>query len=188
MQYFRHNSMAFFLLFLLSSPTETKAQIFRQKDSQVQKTGDIFLAALPVSTMATTLILKDKKGTWQFVKSFGLNLAVTGFMKVAINKRRPFEGGDYAFPSGHTSITFQSASFIHRRYGLKYSLPAYALAGFTAFSRLNAERHDGYDILSGAVVGIGSTLFFTTKLEKDQVQLTLVSEKDFFMIGFDYRF
>lgn len=148
----------------------------------------MLLIALPAAAFTSTLLLKDKRGTWQFTKSFFFNEAVTFGLKVALNKPRPFHNGDNAFPSGHTSTTFQSASFIHRRYGFKYSIPAYALAGFTAFSRINAQKHDGYDILAGAVVGIGSTLLFTTPYQEEHMQLTFSSGNDEYIIGFKYTF
>lgn len=143
---------------------------------------------LPASAFATTLIINDRKGSWQFTKSFLLNLAVTGAGKVLINKQRPLQGGDYAFPSGHTSVAFQSASFFHRRYGFKYSIPAYVLASFTAYSRLNADRHDGWDVLAGAAVGIGSSFFFTTPYEDRKMEVTFASGDDTYLLGFRYTF
>lgn len=178
--------LLFTLLFL--APGESYAQFFGKEDSFIENSGDAGVIILPVSAAATSLILKDKKGAWQFTKSFFLNLAVTGAGKVLINKKRPLPGGDHAFPSGHTSVAFQSASYFHRRYGFKYSIPAYVLASFTAYSRLNAARHDGWDILAGVVVGIGSTYFFTTPLQEKQMELTFSSHENTFMLGFNYTF
>ena len=93
-----------------------------------------------------------------------------------------------SFPSGHTSTTFQSASFIHKRYGFKYSIPAYALAGFTAFSRINADKHDGWDILAGAVIGIGSSYLFTTEYQKEHMELTFNSQEGTYLLGFKYKY
>lgn len=176
------------LLFLLIFAFQSQAQLIEPKNKAIKTAGDITLIALPTATFASTLILKDKKGTWQFTKSFIFNQAVTFGLKVALNKPRPYHNGDNAFPSGHTSTTFQSASFIHRRYGFKYSIPAYLLAGYTAFSRINAQKHDGYDILAGAVVGIGSTLLFTTPYEQEHMQLTFDSYDHQYLLGFRYRF
>src|SRR6056297_2484928 len=146
-----------FLSFTLSVPSTVQAQLIEPNNETVETSGDVLLLALPASAALSTIVMKDKKGFWQFTKSFATNLAITGGLKYAINKRRPFHGGGQAFPSGHTSITFQAASFIHRRYGFKYSIPGYLLAGWTGYSRINATRHDGYDVLAGAVVGIGSS-------------------------------
>ena len=176
----------FFIFFL--SPTQSHSQFFDPEASDIENSGDAALFLLPASAGATTLLLKDYQGTWQFTKSFALNLAVTGAAKVLINKERPFHGGGHAFPSGHTSIAFQSASFFHRRYGFKYSIPAYLLAGYTGWTRIHATRHDGWDVLAGAAVGIGSTFFFTTPREGEHMELTFSSSNEHYLLGFKYRF
>lgn len=186
--YLKKIFLLIFLSLFLLAPQNSYSQFFNKDDSFIENSGDAAVILLPVAAGTTTLLLKDKQGAWQFTKSFLLNLAVTGAGKVLINKQRPLQGGDHAFPSGHTSVAFQSASFFHRRYGFKYSIPAYVLASFTAYSRYNAARHDGWDILAGAVVGIGSTYFFTTPYEEKKMELTFSSEDDAFMLGFRYTF
>ena len=176
-----------FLIISFSS-MEVRAQFFNPDDSFIENSGDGTLFLLPASAVATSLILKDYQGTWQFTKSLALNLVVTGAAKVLINKDRPLDGGDKAFPSGHTSTAFQGATFFHRRYGFKYSIPAYLLAGYTSFSRLHATRHDGWDILAGAAVGIGSTWFFTKPREKEKKELSFSSGEDYFLMKFTYVF
>ncbi|MCK7591342.1 phosphatase PAP2 family protein [Subsaxibacter sp. CAU 1640] len=160
---------------------------FAQK-SGIETAGDIGLIAVPAAALTVTLINGDRQGTWQFTKGFLLNQGVTYGLKVALNKPRPFGNGDNAFPSGHTSTTFQGASFIHKRYGFKYSIPAYAVAGFTAFSRIDAQKHDGWDILAGAVVGIGSTLLFTTEYQQEHMELTFNNSEGDYLLGFKYKF
>ncbi|MBL4879828.1 MAG: phosphatase PAP2 family protein [Oleispira sp.] len=154
----------------------------------MQTTGDVLLFALPTTVLGATLIIGDKKGTWQFTKGFLINQVLTVGLKEAINKPRPFNSGDKAFPSGHTSTTFQSASFIQRRYGWKYGIPAYVLAGFTGYSRINAKKHDGWDVMAGAIIGIGSTYLFTTPYQKEHMELTFFSWEDNYALGFKYKF
>lgn len=172
----------FLLLFLYSF-----FNLFGQNKA-VKDAGDIILFALPVTTLATTFIIGDTKGSWQFTKALLLTEAVTYGLKHSINKQRPDISNNNSFPSGHTSTTFQSASFIHRRYGFKYSIPAYALAGFTAFSRINAKKHDGWDILAGAVIGIGSSSLFTTEYQQKHMELTFNSQEGSYLLGFNYKF
>lgn len=126
------------------------------QNKTIQTVGDVLLYSLPATALTCSLIAKDYKGTWQFTKGALLNQAVTFSLKYATDKKRPFNNGDRAFPSGHTSTTFQSAAFLQKRYGWKYGIPAYVLAGFTGYSRINAQKHDGWDVLAGAAVGIGS--------------------------------
>lgn len=80
------------------------------------------------------------------------------------------------------------ASFLQRRYGWKYGAPAYVLAGFTGYSRINAQKHDGWDILAGAVIGIGNTYLFTTPYQEEHLEVTFSSWDDHYMLGFRFKF
>tara|TARA_R110002050_G_scaffold76530_1_gene163507 strand:- start:1722 stop:2297 length:576 start_codon:yes stop_codon:yes gene_type:complete len=173
-------SLIFFLL-LCSKSTHAQSRT-------IETTGDVLLFTLPATALTTSLIIKDYEGTWQFAKSALLNQAVTIGLKYATGKSRPNNNGERAFPSGHTSTTFQSAAFIQKRYGWKYGIPAYALAGFTGYSRINAQKHDGWDVLAGAVIGIGSSYLFTTPYQKEHMELTFASDADSISIGFRYKF
>jgi len=173
-------SLIFFLL-LCSKSTHAQSRT-------IETTGDVLLFTLPATALTTSLIIKDYEGTWQFAKSALLNQAVTIGLKYATGKSRPNNNGERAFPSGHTSTTFQSAAFIQKRYGWKYGIPAYALAGFTGYSRINAQKHDGWDVLAGAVIGIGSSYLFTTPYQKEHMELTFSSDADSISIGFRYKF
>ena len=177
-----NNSVYLCLIFLLLWFSNINAQ-----NKSFETAGDVFLFSVPAVVLGTTLVLKDKKGSWQFTKALLTNTAFTYGLKVALNKPRPFNNGDNAFPSGHTSTTFQGASFIHIRYGFKYSIPVYLAAGFTAFSRIDAQKHDGWDILAGAVVGIGSTYLFTTPYQQEHMELTMSSGNGEYLLGFVYK-
>ena len=154
----------------------------------VKTSGDVILFALPIAALGSTFIHKDKKGTLQFAKGFLVNGALTYGLKSIINKERPDGSNSNSFPSGHTSLTFQSASFIQRRYGWKYGIPAYLLSSFTGYSRLNADKHDIVDILAGAAIGIGSTYLFTTPYQQEHMELTFSNEDGDYLVGFKFKF
>ncbi len=157
----------------------------------IQDTGDIIQVALPATAFLATFLEGDKKGTWQFVKSFGTNLAITYALKYAINKPRPEGATDgHAFPSGHTSVAFQSAAFIQKRYGWEYGIPAYVLAGFVAYSRIEGwnDRHDGWDVIGGILVGVGSTYLFTTEYQKEHFELSFSSANNSYQVGLIFKF
>ncbi len=157
------------------------------QNKALKTASDVLALTLPATALTGSLIAKDYKGTWQFTKGALLNQAVTIGLKYATNKKRPYNNGYRAFPSGHTSTTFQSAAFIQKRYGWKYGIPAYVLAGFTGYSRIAAHKHDGWDVLAGAVVGIGSAYLFTTPYQKEHLELTFASDSDSFSLGFKYK-
>lgn len=174
--------LAFFYIFFLfqhSLLAQSKA---------IETTGDVLLFALPATALGASLFEENGKGTGQFAKGFVLNQAITFGLKLAVNKQRPNFENNNAFPSGHTSTTFQSAAFIQKRYGWKYGIPAYALAGFTGYSRINADKHDILDVLAGAAIGIGSSYLFTTPYQREHMELTLNSSNDGFLLGFKYKF
>lgn len=181
-------SVLIFLYFLTTPIFAQDTSVTKPQIGKTQKVGDVILFTLPIATLATTLIIGDKEGAWQFTKGFLLTSAVTYGLKLGVNKQRPDMSNDNSFPSGHTSTTFHSAGFIHRRYGFKYSIPAYALAGFTAASRIDSNKHDILDVLAGAAIGLGSNLLFTTAYQQKHMELTFYSNQKEFLVGFNYNF
>lgn len=155
----------------------------------IEHIGDVTQIAVPVTALAMTLIKKDKKGVWQFAKSYGTTFVITRILKKTISKTRPDNKWSFdSFPSGHTSSAFSGASFIQKRYGWKIGAPAYALAVFTGYSRVHAKKHYPIDALAGAAIGIGSTYIFTTPYQQEHYELTFSSQDDSYLIGFTYKF
>lgn len=90
-------------------------------------------------------------------------MGATWLLKEAVDKERPDGTDDDAFPSGHASMAFQSAAFIHRRYGIRTAWPAYALATATGWTRIDADEHDEADVLAGAALGIAASFLLTDR-------------------------
>ena len=162
---------------------DTKPQV-----GTTQKISDVILFALPAVTLGSSFIIGDKEGAWQFTKGLLLTAGITYGLKLGVNRQRPDKSDDNSFPSGHTSVVFHSAGYIHRRFGFKYSIPAYVLAGFTAASRIDSKKHDILDIVAGAALGLGSNLLFTTKYQQEHMELTYSSNEGNHIIGFKYKF
>ncbi len=160
-------------------------------EHRVEATGHALHYALPATAALTTLIIGDKEGSWQFLKSFGANMAVTYTLKYAFDKPRPEGATDgLAFPSGHTSVAFNSAAFIQKRYGWKYGIPAYLLAAFVGYSRIEGlnDRHDGWDVLGGIITGVGTAYLFTSPFQSDELKVSLTASDGQYSIGVVYRF
>jgi membrane-associated phospholipid phosphatase len=158
------------------------------QNKTIETSGDILLFMMPATALGSTLVIGDKKGTWQFTKGFLVNGVISFGLKSIIDKERPDMSDTNSLPSAHTSTTFQSASFIQKRYGWKYGIPAYVLAGFTGYSRIEADKHDIIDVLAGAVIGVGSTYLFTTPYQQEHMELTYSNSDGNYLIGFRYKF
>ena len=90
-------------------------------NENIAKAGDITVALLPSIAYGATFYLDDSNGRAQFYQSFFSNIAITEVLKQSVQRKRPDQHDNKSFPSGHTSIAFQSAAFIYQRYG--WNLP-----------------------------------------------------------------
>lgn len=153
----------------------------------LEDTGDVLQFALPLTAGIMTLAKKDYQGTKKLALSYATTLAITYSLKNVVHKQRP-EGRDQydSFPSGHTASAFSGASFIQRRYGWKYGAYAYILATMVGISR--SEYHDGWDVVSGAAIGIGSTYLFTKPYQQEHFKLGVSSGNNTYVLSFTYRF
>jgi membrane-associated phospholipid phosphatase len=129
-----------------------------------EKIGDALQIFLPASALGLSLYYQDGAGALQFAESAALSTAVTQGLKYSIHDARP-NGRPQSFPSGHTSISFTAAEFIRERYGWELGIPAYALASFVGYSRIDCKAHDYDDVIAGALIGIGSSYLFTKPYE-----------------------
>ncbi|MBK5209758.1 MAG: hypothetical protein JJE44_09685 [Flavobacteriaceae bacterium] len=50
------------------------------------------------------------------------------------------------------------------------------------------DRHDIWDVLAGATVGVGSSYLFTTPYQKEHMTLTFSNKKGDFLLGMVYKF
>lgn len=173
------------------TPVDGQDSTHEKWEYVLEDTGDVLQLAIPITAGIMTLVKKDYKGTKQLALSYGTTIALTYSMKYLIRKPRP-EGRKHfdSFPSGHTASAFSGASFIQKRYGWKYGTYAYILATIVAISRTEAPDgyHDGYDVLAGAAVGIGSTYIFTKPYAKEHFDLGFSSGNNSYVLTFKYKF
>ncbi|HUR34988.1 MAG TPA: phosphatase PAP2 family protein [Vicinamibacterales bacterium] len=93
--------------------------------------------------------------------SQGLTIGI----KESIRRRRP-EGNGFAFPSGHTTVSFASATVLQQHFGWRVGAPAYALASYVALSRVQMNRHYLSDVAFGAALGIAAGRTITLGRER----------------------
>ena len=110
----------------------------------------------------------------------GETIMVSTFITIAtkytIKRDRPFvtypfldkqsDGGNYTFPSGHTSVAFATATAISIANPKWYIIaPSFVWAGAVGYSRMHLGVHYPSDVLAGAIVGSGSA-YLTYKINK----------------------
>lgn len=146
----KHAAMLIFGVLLLSP-----------KPAVATDDGSFMRALIPAVAYGATFYMHDKDGRIQFYKSFFTNFGATYTLKALISEERPNGKDDDSFPSGHTSVAFQGAAFIHKRYGLKWAVPAYVGAVYVGWRRVDTDNHYTKDVVAGAAIGIASSFIFT---------------------------
>jgi hypothetical protein len=94
------------------------------------------------------------------VGSYALVSVASGTVKGLSNRSRPNGSNDHSFPSGHASMAFMTAEFLHQEYkdqSIWYSVGGYAVATGTGILRLYNDAHWVSDVVAGAGFGILST-------------------------------
>jgi membrane-associated phospholipid phosphatase len=79
---------------------------------------------------------------------------MTGVAKFTAHRTRPDGSDQRSFPSGHTSVTFASATVLQRELGWKVGVPAYAVAAYVATARIEKKKHYLSDVAMGAAIGV----------------------------------
>jgi membrane-associated phospholipid phosphatase len=108
-----------------------------------------------------------KRQGLQIGAALAFNVGATLLLKESVGRMRPYVTypdinekafeSDASFPSGHSSMAFQTATSLvlnHPRW--QVAVPAYLWAGTVAYSRLHLGVHYPSDVLSGALLGAGS--------------------------------
>lgn len=116
------------------------------------------------------------------VKAYLLSGLLVQAPKYLFNRHRPYQGdfpdpyqwdgpftGDYykSFFSGHTTCVFAVATVVASEYKDKPIIPviSYTIAGLSAISRINDNKHWASDVFAGAVFGyaIGKLIYNRNK-------------------------
>lgn len=132
----------------------------------VRTSTDVAVIAMPVATLGIAIAKQDWVGIGIGAAECAGTMAVTYGLKYLVKKKRPDHSDNHSFPSGHSSLAFADASFVMRRYGWKFGVPMYAVAGYVAWGRTYAKKHDFWDVATGAAIGTAIGLIATTPFAK----------------------
>jgi membrane-associated phospholipid phosphatase len=91
--------------------------------------------------------------TLDFLRAEILTEAMVQSLKYTVRRERPDGSSGYAFPSGHSAVTFATCAALEGHLGFRRSIVPYAFATYVAMSRLHNNVHYLSDVVFGAAVG-----------------------------------
>ena len=146
---------------LLITLLMTSSLIAHAGDDGLRIATDVMCLLPDATAMGIAIAKHDNEVMKQLGLSTATCLAVNYGLELCIKKERPDGTGRHAFPSTHTAVAFNGSTFLMKRYGWKWGVPAYVVSSFVAWGRVKTDRHDWWDVLGGAAVGAGSAYLFT---------------------------
>ena len=155
-------------------------------DKFLHNFADAGAVGIPLAAGAITVYQGDHNGLIQLAETGALSFGLTEALKYGLNTERP-NGGNHSFPSGHTSLAFAGAGYIHARYGWKIGVPFELLAAGVAYSRVKTRDHHWYDVVAGAAIGEGSAFLFTRRLD-DNARLSIGGDSKGGVVAFAMKF
>ncbi len=124
---------------------------------KTERMGDRLQFAVPIAGLICAFDLKE---AGSYFTRFAAGLSTVHLFKNALPDSginlRP-DGHNYGFPSGHTFSASFGASYIVRQCASKIpyiGTIAVLAAGFTASSRVDAEKHNPWQVLFGAIFAL----------------------------------
>lgn len=137
---------------------------FNALADNLKKTGDILQIALPIYALGSTIYNDDFiNGGKDFLITFAATQASVEILKRTMKEKRPDNSDNLSFPSGHAAASFSSASFIHKRYGIKQAIVPYILASYVGYSRIKTKKHYTHDVIAGALLAGTFSYFLVDK-------------------------
>lgn len=122
-------------------------------DAKVSRVGSILGSGGPGVVIALTQLFVDRKNGLRSTRALAFTSLSHYTLANLIGRERP-NGHPLAFPSGHTSSAFATATSLAYSYGPYVGVPALALATFVGSTRMADDAHWISDTVAGATLGI----------------------------------
>jgi membrane-associated phospholipid phosphatase len=134
---------------------------------------DIYLALGSIAIIVTAIKRKRRKIFLGAIAAIGTETAIMQITQKALFAGfhlfpRP-SGGSGGFPSGHTAVMCVLAYLLTDLWPRAWLL-WYGLAGAVAWSRWETNAHYPYQVVAGAVLGLGVALVLTPRFREDEEQ------------------
>jgi membrane-associated phospholipid phosphatase len=173
----------------LAATVTTPAVPLTRQQKLFEDAGTGIAIALPLIAAGITVRKHDRRGFYQLVTETVLTVGTAYALKQIVRERRP-DGSDWqSFPSETSALSASGSSFLWRRYGWQYGLPAAAASGFVGWSRTQANKHHWYDTLASSAIAGTYAHFVTTRMEKRyNIRTELEAAPDGAVVRMSYNF
>ena len=136
-----------------------------QKNIETAGTG--LSIALPIVAAGIAWEKNDVRLGWaQLAAETVLTVGTAYVLKNVIHEERPNGADNQSFPSDTTALAASGSSFLWGRYGWEYGLPATAVTGIVAYSRIQARDHHWYDTVASVGISAAYGYVVTTPFQR----------------------
>lgn len=157
-------------------------------EKHIEQLGTGVAIALPLVAGGIAYYKNDRVGIAQLVVESAFTLGTVYALKNIVREQRP-DGSDFhSFPSETTALAASGSSFLWRRYGWEYGLPAFAMTQFVSYSRIQARQHRWYDTLTSSGIAAGYAYMLGTPLkQRHNIDTSLEAAPDGAMVRLSYQ-
>jgi membrane-associated phospholipid phosphatase len=135
------------------------------KDSTVEKAGVDLAIALPFAAGGVSVLKDDWNGVGELALDTVATVGTAYLLKYVVLEQRPNGADDQSFPSDTSALAFAPAQYLWDRYGWQYGVPAYLVAGFVGYSRVESKEHHWWDVAASAGIAFGYSRLITTRYQ-----------------------
>lgn len=173
---------------LLALPGTALAAPLSSRQKAIETVGTGVSIALPVIAAGITLYKHDRKGLFELAAETVLTVGTAYALKNIVRERRP-DGSDWqSFPSDTTALSASGSTYLWRRYGWEYGLPAFAASQFVSYSRVQADKHHWYDTLASSAIAAGYGLIVNDRFRRrTRITTELDPAPDGAVVRFSYN-
>ena len=158
------------------------------KTDNIERAGNAIAIALPVMAGGVSILKNDWDGLADTALVTGATVGTAYGLKYVIHEERPDHSDNKSFPSDTAALAFAPANALWDRYGWEYGLPAYLLAGFVGYSRVESKQHHWWDVATSAGIAFGYSRIFVRPFRRWNLYTEAYATPHSAYLGMTYRF